>query len=352
MAYQKQTLSEINNRLQGNIEARLPGADAKIARSNLNVLATVIAGALKELHNYAEHTAQQINVITCDAKNLQIKANTFNVTRKPATYAEGIVSFTAADGSLIPAGTTVQRADKAEFITTEDATAVNGLLNVHLRAVESGLNGNTVATSNMSLISPIVGVNNQGKVDASGISGGENSESDELLRERLLERIQEPPQGGAEDDYKNWAKEVSGVTRAWVFPQNRGIGTVDVAFVMDGKEDTVMPTTQEIQAVQDHLNLKKPVTSDCLAFLLDSKALDLDIRLTPDTSESRAAVVESLKDYLARKAEPGAILRISQIREAISLALGEDYHELLSPSADIAHTSKEMPVLGDITWSA
>jgi uncharacterized phage protein gp47/JayE len=48
-----------------------------------------------------------------------------------------------------------------------------------------------------------------------------------------------PPQGGASADYLAWLLAQPGVTRAWVFSLNRGAGTVDDAFVMDGRANII-----------------------------------------------------------------------------------------------------------------
>ncbi|HTW71490.1 MAG TPA: baseplate J/gp47 family protein [Acetobacteraceae bacterium] len=56
-----------------------------------------------------------------------------------------------------------------------------------------------------------------------------------------------------------------GVTRAWVFPLNRGPGTVDGAFVMDGRANTI-PQPADVAAVQSAINLLRPVTAHCQVF--------------------------------------------------------------------------------------
>ena len=68
---------------------------------------------------------------------------------------------------------------------------------------------------------------------AGGLAAGSDAETDESLRARVLRRIQKPPQGGAGYDYVAWALEVPGVTRAWVYPAEMGLGTVTVRFVRD-----------------------------------------------------------------------------------------------------------------------
>ena len=64
------------------------------------------------------------------------------------------------------------------------------------------------------------------------MTGGVEAENDDDLRARILQRIQNPPMGGAQADYVTWALAVPGVTRAWAAPE-QGIGTITVRFLMD-----------------------------------------------------------------------------------------------------------------------
>lgn len=352
MAYKKQKLSDIISRVQGDIESRLPGADSKLARSNLNVISISFSGALKSLYDFVEYHAKQIHVSSADSEHLSAHATTWGVERKAASFATGIATFNAVNGSVLPAETIIQRSDGLEYVVTQNATASNDTLNVHLRSVEAGLNGNAVASVKLGLISPIVGIESNGSVNQNGISGGTEEESDESLRSRVIERIQTPPNGGASADYITWAKEIAGVTDAWVYPGRRGVGTVDLAFIMKNNQNSILPTNSDIQNVQNHIDTVRPVTADVDVISLNSVALDLDIRLTPDNANVRAAVELEIKDYLYRNAEPGKTLYISQIREAISLAVGESNHELLNPTSDVTHTQLQIPVFGNLTWGS
>jgi uncharacterized phage protein gp47/JayE len=65
----------------------------------------------------------------------------------------------------------------------------------------------------------------------------------------------------------------------------------------------------------------------------------------------REQVAAELSDLLRREAEPGGTILISHIREAISTAVGEVDHVVVSPVANVAHAPHEMPVTGEITWS-
>lgn len=103
-----------------------------------------------------------------------------------------------------------------------------------------GANGNADAGTLITLDVNIAGVESQFTlIDAS--TGGADIEDEEAFRSRGLLSWQEPPQGGSDTDYKKWALEVSGVTRAWVKRRLNGAGTVCVYIMCDGNLNDGFP---------------------------------------------------------------------------------------------------------------
>ena len=188
-------------------------------------------------------------------------------------------------------------------------------------------------------------------VDDDGLTGGTDDEEDEPYLQRLLDRIQTPPQGGSADDYIKWALENEGVTRAWVYPQELGIGTVSVRFMMDNSYDDGIPLSGDVTTVQAYIDALRPVTADVsvLAPVADSLNFTIELNET-DTLTIRAAVEANLREMIARDGEPGGTIYISRINEAISLATGEFDHELTVPAANVTHTTGHIAVMGTITW--
>jgi uncharacterized phage protein gp47/JayE len=58
-------------------------------------------------------------------------------------------------------------------------------------------------------------------------------ETDAAYLARLLDYIRRPPAGGNKYDYVKWAKEISGVAKAYCIPIGQGLGTVDVIILAD-----------------------------------------------------------------------------------------------------------------------
>ncbi|MGE4292399.1 MAG: baseplate J/gp47 family protein [Desulfovibrio sp.] len=350
MPWTRPTLAQLTERITTDLESRLLDGGGAMRRSVVGVLARVFAGACYLLHGFLEFMALQPFADSNEAEFLARKASVWGLSRVAATFASGSVIFSGPNGAVIPAGTELRRADDVLFRTTADATISGGTATATATAQLSGADGNTDASTALSLLSPVSGVT-AAAVGTGGIVGGVDEEGDESLRARLLDRLRQPPHGGSAYDYVSWALEVSGVTRAWVYPSWVGEGTVGLTFVRDG-DTSPIPDSEDVAAVQDHIDEVRPVTAEVTVFSPVAASLDVDVRITPDTVAVRAAVQAELADLFLRESEPGATILISRLREAVSVAAGEVDNVILSPTADTTHADNEFPVLGTVTWEA
>lgn len=351
MPLNRPTLQALIDRAIADISSRLPGTDARVRRSNLNVLSRVHAGAMHELYGELDWVSRQILPDTCDDDVLLRWANIFlNVPQKAASFAVGQVQFTGINGSVIAAGTLLQRGDGAEYSVNADVVVSLGTASVNVTAMVAGVAGNAVSGTTLSLILPISGVNAAGTVAASGLTNGIDIESIPSVHARLLARLRQPPQAGADFDYVNWALDISGVTRAWCFPKYYGTRTVGVCFVTDGAVGGLIPSPATVTAVQAHIDAVRPTTTAVTVFAPVADALNFTIALTPNTAVVQAAVQAELADLLGREAIPGGTLLLSHIRQAISVAAGETDHVLVAPVANVVSAAGHIAVPGVITW--
>ncbi|HEY9105213.1 MAG TPA: baseplate J/gp47 family protein [Roseateles sp.] len=350
MPFARPSLADLKARAAADIEAGLPGADARLRRSNLAVIASMHAAGFHSLYGYLDWLALQLMVDTAETVFLDRYAGIWGVLRVPASFAAGPVAVTGTSGVTVPAGTQLQRSDGVGYTTTADITLASGAAELPVAALVAGAAGNADAGTRMAFVAPVSGVNSSAVVAAAGLTQGADRESDEALRGRVLARIQQPPMGGAKSDYEAWALEVPGVTRAWVYPLENGPGTVVVRFVRDG-DASLIPDSTEVAAVQAYIDDLRPVTANVTVEAPAAAPLDMTIQLTPSTAAVKAAVTAELQDVLQREAMPGGTILLSHLREAISVSAGEVNNVLTSPTTDVTHAAGEMPVLGTITWS-
>lgn len=348
MPFSRPTLPDLIERTRADAVARL-SAEELLRRADVEVLARVLAGSSHALHGHIEWLSQQIVYDTAEAEYLDRWCNVWGLARIPAAAATGNITFTGTNGTVIPAGTVLTRSDGAEYSTAADATIATGSATAAVTAAVAGAAGNAAAATALNLTSPIVGINSAATVAAGGLASGADIEDDAALRTRLIARIQQPPHGGADFDYVTWAREVAGVTRAWVYAQELGLGTVTVRFVRDD-DASLIPDAGEVAAVQAYIDARRPVTADVTVVAPVAVALNFTIAATPSTAAVKAAITTELTDLLRREAIPGGTILLSHIREAISLAAGETNYTMTVPAADVTHTVGQMATLGVITW--
>ena len=345
--FNRPTLADLIKRVRNDVLSRLSATDL-LRRNDAEVQAVSLAGAVHGLYGFLDWIAKQILPDTADEDILARHASNWGVPRKPQTEATGTYTFTVAAGAVILAGTYLQALDGVQYQTTADAVVVGAAATAPIVAVNAGAAGNRAAGQNMTLVSPVNGVQASGV--AGLLSGGADLESISAWRARVIARIQQPPQGGASYDYVAWALQVAGVTRAWVYPQELGAGTVTVRFVRDN-DTSIIPDAGSVAAVQAYLDGLRPVTAQLTVVAPVAVPLNFTISgLTPATAAVQAAVQAELKDLLLREAVPGGTLLLSHIRAAISAATGETDYVLTSPSANVVNTVGNMSTFGAITW--
>lgn len=344
--YSRPTLADLVTRTRADLVSRL-SADDILRRADADVYARVLAGLAHGLYGYVDWLANQIIYDTAEAEFLARWASIWGVTRKPASTATGSVTFAVSSGAVIPSGTLLQALDGVQYQTTADATVTVPTATASVAALVAAAAGNRTTGQTLTLTSPIVGV--QSSATAGALTGGADLESDDDLRARLIDRIQQPPHGGDAHDYVTWALEVPGVTRAWCFPLELGEGTVTVRFVRDD-DASLIPDAGEVAAVQAYIDALRPVTAAVTVVAPTAVPLAFSIAVAPNTAAVKAAVQAELSDLIARESKPGGTIYLSHIRAAISAAVGEDNYTMSAPSADVTNTAGNMTTLGTITW--
>jgi uncharacterized phage protein gp47/JayE len=345
--FNRPSLGDIVQRVRTDVLSRL-STDDVLRRADAEVYARVMGGVAHGLYGFIDWLSNQLLYDTAEAEYLERWCSIWGIARKAAAAATGSVSFVVQAGAVIPSGTLLQALDGVQYQTTADATVVALTATAPVVAVLPAATSNRTAGQSLSLVSPVVGV--QSTATAGDLVGGADVETDDALRDRLLARIQQPPQGGTAADYVTWALEVSGVTRAWVYPAELGLGTVTVRFVRDN-DATLIPDAGEIAAVQDYLDARRPVTAQLTVVAPAAVPLNFSISgLTPATTAVQAAVQAELQDLLLREATPTGTILLSHIRAAISAATGESDYVLVSPAANVTNTTGNISTMGSITW--
>ncbi|WP_099137537.1 baseplate J/gp47 family protein, partial [Xenorhabdus budapestensis] len=314
--------------------------------SNMGVLADMDAGMAHLHYGYLDYIARQTTPFTATDEWLSGWAALKKIFRKPATAAHcEHYQFTGMTGTIIPAGTRLNRGDGYQYQTlTEIRIAANGQGNVSLIALlpESteddsggGAAGNAPAGVVLTLDQSLAGVDVEGTA-ITPITGGADIENEADFRSRMLLAYQGTPQGGSDDDYKQWALSVPGITRVWVRPRAAGAGTVGVYIMCDNNahggfpigtdgvsshEPYAVHATGDQLRVADALFTLQPVTA--LVWVLSPIKFRLDFTLhglSHISTDVTARINEAIDNVLFENGNPdgsGRIL-ISELQYAIA----------------------------------
>jgi uncharacterized phage protein gp47/JayE len=351
VGFQRPALAELIERIEQDIVSRLGiGTPPRMALAR--ILARAEAGVAHGLHGYIDNKEKNFLPDTGDDASVLRWASLYGVVRISPVSAAGVVQATGTNGSVIPAGRVLQRADGLQYTVDADATIASGIANINVTSVTQGSASNLAAGETVSPLSPIPGVLSTMTVQSGGLSGGDDLETIDGLRVRVLDRMRSPPKGGTASDYVEWAKAAHpAVTRAWATGQEMSDNSVTVRVVTDDEPGGIIPDSEVIDAVADYISLRRPVTAEVYVVAPTAVAMPMTIAINPNTQAVRDAITAELQDLIKREAEPGGTILLSRLREAVSNATGEQDSVISVPSANVTRTTGQITTLGTITWS-
>lgn len=358
MPWSTPTLKTVRSLVRDAIRGNLPGADATVPNSVLRVMSDSMGGLCHMTLQYVDWLALQLIPDTAETEWLDRHGDIWLVNsdgttgRKLATLAEGIILVTGDQGAAVPIGTQFAWASTMTYESTELVILSDVATPVPVRAIDPGAAGNRDLGDTMTMATPAAGV--VAIAEVLYIGGGADTENDDDLRTRVLERIRQPPMGGAAHDYVRWAKAVPGVTRAWCVPNEMGIGTVTVRIMCDvlRADNDGFPFDEDLARVTAYIDTVRPVTTKDFWVLGPIKQfIDVHIdNLVPDNTGTRAGIEENLQIMLFDNAAPGQTIYAVWKSSAILLAPSVVSFDLVDWDDDVMESSGHMAVLGDIIY--
>lgn len=368
MPFEILTLADARRIARDYVIGKLPGSGLAPPNSRMRVLSDNNAGLAHLNLLYLKWLSQQFLPDTAESDWLDRHANIWLGGRKAASYASGTVTLTGVPEVVVPQGTILFSSQTGiQFQLTANVTLGSGPTVAPVVSLTAGKIGNLAVSSALSTTTAQSGVD--GVATVVSIAGGADAETDDELRFRVLDRIQQPPMGGDANDYVAWALRCPGVTRAWCSPLEMGPGTVTVRFMMDSLRATDDPDTngfpldEDVAAVQAYLDSVRPVAvKDFFVLAPTPEPVNFSVPvLHPDSSAIRAAIGASVAAMLRDEAAPAYSLNgvgqdaqtiyAAWISEAILHAEGVEYFDL-SMSDHVMPNAGAMAVPGTITWPA
>ncbi len=278
MALTTPTTRDINQNIIAQLEAALNQTIPLVPRSFLRVLAKVLAAVFIILYKYAGWMSLQIFVQTASISETLVNGKAVSPLIEwgrlisvgdpvAATQTELLIDITVNNqvGSLV-SGTQLVGANNGVTYITIGAVALSApFVQATVRAVSdqaggggAGAIGNLDIGETLSFANPLANVERNTVVSAS-VTAGADAEDPDVYRQRVLDRFQKRPQGGAYADYESWAEEVAGIINAYPYTSTNP-GQVDVYCeatpASSGSPDGI-PTAGQLQDVLDNINLNQ-----------------------------------------------------------------------------------------------
>lgn len=256
---------------------------------------------------------------------LEYHAASVGLTRKPANAAYGVLRIEGIPGTEIPHGfvfavPAVGSKPAIEFYTEDSATIGDpeptepsnepkkeGSALVGVIAMEAGPIGNVPADTITIMATPMKGITAISNPERT--SGGVSDESDDDLRERVLEKMRNDGTSfvGCDADYVRWAKEVPGVGDVFVLAQWDSATPNSVKVVAldangePANDHILRDIYQHIMSPDDRLQRLAPIGSILTVAPPEMVPIRFALKAVLedgyDTESVRAEIVERIRTY-------------------------------------------------------
>ncbi len=276
MSLQTPTTQDISDNIIAQLEATLNQTIPLLPKSFLRVLSKTLAAVFILLYKYGGFIFLQMFVATASISETIINGMQISPLTAwgrligvgdptAATQAELLIDITVENqvGSL-PSGSQLINSDNGVTYITIGAVLLDAAtVQATIRAVSdqaggggAGAIGNLQPGDIVSFANPLPNVARNATVDSQVVTGA-NAEATEVYRQRVIDRFQKRPQGGAYADYEIWGEEVEGIINVYPYT-GQDPGEVDVfaeATVESSGDPDGIPTAAQLQAVADSIEL-------------------------------------------------------------------------------------------------
>jgi uncharacterized phage protein gp47/JayE len=224
--------------------------------SDIGIRIRLLAGEIYSLGAAVDWLKRQTFAQTASGRELGYRAQERGLSRREPAHAHGTLTF-SRDSAVwfdvpVKAGTvcTTAGTNPVRYVTAGDAVLKANTLSVEVpaQAEEGGSAGNTEAGTVTVMVTPPTGI--QAVTNASAFVGGEDEESDDALRSRLLQSSAAASNGANAAYYRNYALSCDGVDSVSVVPRANGAGTV--ALYLGGRG--CAPSDAVVSKISEDLN--------------------------------------------------------------------------------------------------
>lgn len=335
------TLKALISRITADIDARLPAALSRPAKSVINVLATVLSGAFHSLYGFVEWMQQQTDPLTANEYWLGIWASRLDVPRREATVSTGTVTFSAETETSIPSDTLFRNTAGVQFRTinagvTGEAIAAESLGKGQSTRLQQG--------ETLTLETSIEGVALNPVYE--GFQNGSDIETLEEWAQRIASRIAERQKIGDKDDYKSWVLQAHpDIADAWIQENTPTLGSI-TARVLVGS-DSPFPSNSVLAAAQSQLDDIR--NAGATTYVLAPLQQEIGLKVAGIAEENKASIVTEIDNFLSRKRYQNAEIYPEELERIIGGF--QQGFTLLLPYEKLTAANNSLFVTGEVQWA-
>jgi uncharacterized phage protein gp47/JayE len=246
----------------------------------------VLAALVADNHAHLEAVDRDAVPTTAEDEALERWGSFVDITKKGATTATGpgALQVSGTPGSIVVAGLILRdRTTGVEVETTSEVTIPGtGTALVSVESITTGTRANLPASSVLDFLAPPAGLSPAAALVAT-LTGGEDAENDGALRERVVARFREPPQGGNAADFTQWVLLVAGISFGYALPLRNGLGTVDLVGLRSGQGAARLPSSAQRAAIAAVVSALEPLGASGRSRVLEpvAETVDVVVDITP-----------------------------------------------------------------------
>jgi len=346
------TITEIYNEMAAEYTAE--SAVAVHESGDMAIRLYAAAAQLYSLYVYADWVMRMGFPQTAEGEYLDRHAEVRGITRVGATKAVGNLEFSLTapltQSITVPAGTVCLTAAGLRFETSEEGVIPSGSITctVGAAAMACGSEYNTPPDTVIYMAVPPIGVSSCR--NPSAFSGGDDRESDEDFRKRVISSYKRLPNGANAAFYEQEALSLPNIAAVKLFPRARGLGTLDIV----AASDSGMPSETMLSAIKGHLDALRELCVDIHVSAPTSVGIDITTEIAPDDSHTQVEAEENVIAALGSYFSGGLLgknVLLAELGRVIFNAEGVKNYRITAPASDILINSGELPVLGTVTLS-
>lgn len=355
---------DILARLLANVDSSLDTRQGSIIYDALAPAAAELAQCYIALDVFSDQTY----LLNAVGENLDNRVVDYGLSRREATYAQRIIKVYDVNNELMQVDIGTRFAVPNDFGGYNFTIIQEQSIGEYIAQCETA---GSVGNEYLGDLLPLVSVNNLGNAELTDTyKPGEDEETDDELRQRALDKINQEAFAGNKASYKKFVADIDGVEKSKIFPVWNGGGTVKIAIITS---NNTLPTQTFIDNVQEMIDPIQnqgeglgiaPIGHTVTVVAPTKLDIDIEADITPKTgytvTQLQSAIEEQIQTYINEVQEDwednntliiytskviAAILGVTQVQNVSNLTINNSSNDL---TINITGSNVLFPILNEV----